>query len=184
MITDKDADLLKGVYIIIPAHNNLAVLKETLNSVCPGNCHVVVVDDGSKDGTTKWLAQTYPWVDVLQGTGNYWWTGSLSKGIDYAVKNKANYIFSLNADVTSSEKTILQLIKTSLAFDNSIVASIALDSQTRTTVRWAGSRFGKLVKWLPFHVSRYVYKSGVDISEIPESERRGFALNLSKSRMN
>lgn len=169
MITDKDTELLRDVYIIIPAHNNLMVLKETLYSICPSNCHVVVVDDGSTDGTTEWIEQNYPLIHVLQGTGNDWWTGSLSKGIKYAQNNNASYIFSLNADVTSSEKTILQLIKTSVANDNAIVGSIALDSHARTTVRWAGSRFSKFAKWLPFYVSRYVYKSGLDISEIPKT---------------
>ena len=57
MLGGRKANLLKGVYVIIPAHNNLAVLKDTLTSLYPSYCHVIVVDDGSSDGTKEWLMQ-------------------------------------------------------------------------------------------------------------------------------
>lgn len=65
------------VSVIIPAYNEYQFIGRTLESVrkqsVPG-CEVLVVDNGSNDGTSEAVAKYFPWVTVIEeptrGTNN------------------------------------------------------------------------------------------------------------------
>jgi GT2 family glycosyltransferase len=59
---------------------------------------VVVVDDGSIDGTAEAVQRNYPEVTLLYGDGNLWWAGAIALGMQYALDQQAEYIFWLNDD--------------------------------------------------------------------------------------
>jgi glycosyltransferase involved in cell wall biosynthesis len=44
--------------VVIPSHNSLSYLKEAIKSIALQDvaCEIIVVDDGSSDGTSEWLA--------------------------------------------------------------------------------------------------------------------------------
>ncbi|ESA32698.1 glycosyl transferase family 2 [Leptolyngbya sp. Heron Island J] len=74
--------------------------------------HIVVVDDGSSDGTPEYIAQFFPEVHLLHGDGNLWWTGAIATGMDYIHQQlKTNYIVWLNDDITLADDFIYQLIQ-------------------------------------------------------------------------
>jgi len=45
---------------------------------------VIVVDDGSTDGTSEYIGAQYKDVTVLKGDGNLWWSGAINMGAKYA----------------------------------------------------------------------------------------------------
>jgi len=56
------------VSVIVPTHNRLGYLRECLASVEAQTCppfEIIVVDDGSADGTVEWLQDTRPEVRVI-----------------------------------------------------------------------------------------------------------------------
>jgi len=59
---------------------------------------ILIVDDGSFDGTYEKLTKNYPSVQIIQGTGQLFWTGSMALGMSHALKQEADYIFWLNHD--------------------------------------------------------------------------------------
>lgn len=105
----------KLVFIIIPVHNRKTItlncLEHLANQGDLGNYQVVVVDDGSTDGTSQEIQTQYPQVSILYGDGNLWWTGAIKKGMEYAFKEKAEYIIWLNDDTLPNKNTINNLVK-------------------------------------------------------------------------
>lgn len=132
-----------AVFVIIPVHNRKAVTLQCLDHLeAQGDLdafQVVVVDDGSTDGTTEAIGQQYPHVHILQGDGNLWWTGAIEIGMHYAYQNGADYIFWLNDDTLPNPGTLNQLLSYCRMHPTAIASSqcnfngeLTYGGQTRT----------------------------------------------------
>ena len=136
--------MAKPIHLLIACHNNLAELKKLLTSVNQQTTKpksITIVDDGSTDGTSKYLEKEFPNIKVLHGNGNLWWTGSLNLGIQYLLdKNDSNqeYLLTINADCVVP-KNYFSCIK-SKQDQMTIVGSHIVDHKTKKT--WdLGERF-------------------------------------------
>lgn len=99
--------------VIIPVFNGINYTQKCLHKLFdlktklgnPGeHITIVVVDDGSTDGTTQWIMQNYPSVHLIQGDGSLWWSGGINKGVHYALKTlNSDYILWWNNDVFPRE---------------------------------------------------------------------------------
>jgi GT2 family glycosyltransferase len=47
---------------------------------------IVIVDDGSTDGSAEAILTNYPICTVLRGDGNLWWSGSINLGIEHVLR--------------------------------------------------------------------------------------------------
>ncbi len=90
------------VSIIIPVHNRKQITLECLRHLrhldILDRFQVIVIDDGSTDGTNIAIQQSYPEIILLEGDGNLWWTGSIALGMQYAFEQGAEYVIWLNDD--------------------------------------------------------------------------------------
>lgn len=112
---------MKRIALIFPVHNKLDYTKrcvELLNRLIsesnPKNSqiHIVIIDDGSTDGTEDWLRQNHPEVTLLKGDGNLWWSGGVNVGARYVIEeNKADYILLWNNDIAPDEDYFKELDK-------------------------------------------------------------------------
>jgi GT2 family glycosyltransferase len=59
---------------------------------------VIVVDDGSSDGTADAVERLFPQVILLKGNGNLWWAGGINMGMRHAYQKGAKYLIWLNDD--------------------------------------------------------------------------------------
>ena len=58
--------LPSGISVIIPSRDGLDLLRECLPALLAQEpSQVIVVDNGSRDQTTAWLAQTYPFIEAI-----------------------------------------------------------------------------------------------------------------------
>jgi GT2 family glycosyltransferase len=103
---------LEKLYIILPVYNRAELtLKfiESLKDQSFQNYCLLLVDDGSTDGTGQKVKENIPGAVVLKGKGDWWWAGSIQQAYYWLEKNaeKNSKIVIANDDLTF-EKDYLQ----------------------------------------------------------------------------
>jgi len=109
-----------NVALIMPVHNGLIHLKRFLPSVENAINKaseeteilytIIITDDGSTDGTSEWLRNNHPNIQILKGNGDLWWSGGVTKGAKYAIET-LNYggVLLWNNDILPHENYFRQL---------------------------------------------------------------------------
>jgi len=96
------APSIARTWIVIPVYNRrvitLACLQCLRDDGLLGHMSVIVVDDGSTDGTTEAIRRDFPEVIIVPGDGNLWWTGAIALGMREAMRRDAEFICWLNDD--------------------------------------------------------------------------------------
>ena len=97
--------MMPKVHILLPVHNRKALtqsLIECLVLQTYSNFHLLLIDDGSTDGTEEMVRAMVKDVTVIKGKGDWWWAGSLQQGIDWLKNNAINsddVVLMINDDV-------------------------------------------------------------------------------------
>mgnify|MGYP000128082403 CR=1 FL=1 len=88
--------------IVILAWNHIDDTLECLDSVLPAageNSRIIVVDNGSTDGTADWIREAYPQVEIISSPENVGIARGYNLGIARALDLGAEYIAVMNNDV-------------------------------------------------------------------------------------
>lgn len=92
-------------------YNGLGFLDDCLFSLASQthrDFEVVLVDNGSKDGSPEYIKENYPWVRLVRNDENLGFAGGTNVGIRAA---KGEYILTLNNDARADSRFIEELIK-------------------------------------------------------------------------
>lgn len=100
------------IYIIIVSYNGLEWLPACLKSA--EEYRVIVVDNGSTDGTPLFIKKNFPKVILLEQKENLGFGRANNLGISFALKENADFVFLLNQDAYLQGQTIEKLVKVSL----------------------------------------------------------------------
>ncbi|MEO1391452.1 MAG: glycosyltransferase family 2 protein [Cyanobacteria bacterium J06634_5] len=132
----KHPEPLNHTFIIVPVHNRKSTTLKCLAHLENQNdlnaYHVVIVDDGSIDGTAEAILKKYSTVSLLKGTGHLWWTGAIKLGMEYALSKGADYCVWLNDDTLPEPGAIQFLIDYCNQHPKTIAAANILDPHTHT----------------------------------------------------
>jgi GT2 family glycosyltransferase len=87
---------------------------------------VIICDDASTDNTSEIIKKEFPFVKVVSGNGNLWWSGGTNECVKEALKTagKEDYIFTLNNDTELLPDTLHNLIQFAQKNKNSIVGAV------------------------------------------------------------
>ncbi len=98
-IIDEDS---QGVYVVIPAYNEETTVSPVIEEVAKRGYHVVLVNDGSSDNTlenAKKSQKKYPnKIIIVSHIINRGLGAALNTGIEDALRHKAEYILTFDAD--------------------------------------------------------------------------------------
>jgi len=162
------------VHVLIPVHNRaattLACLSLLQNQTYP-NIRVVVVDDGSTDGTGEMVMGQYPGTEVIRGDGDLWWTGAMRVGVERILETaqEDDFVLAMNDDITFGEGLVSTLVETSVANGRAVTAPLCHEFGTDYYVVDGGC-----VTWRMFKNGHSMPTFPVG-GELPDTVRLDFA---------
>lgn len=87
------------------------------------NVHVTLMDDGSSDGTSEAVKESYPKVEILHGNGNLYWCGGMREAWKQAAVDDPDFYLLLNDDTMMYPHALGSLL-TICGSSNSLVIAI------------------------------------------------------------
>lgn len=98
--------MMQKVYILLPVHNRSIVTEHFIDCLAAqsySNYHLILIDDGSTDGTEEMVQAKIKNLTVLKGQGDWWWAGSLQQGISWLIHSEVedrDIVMFANDDIT------------------------------------------------------------------------------------
>ena len=123
-----------NISIVIPVHNRRELTHNCLLSLQKQtykNFSVIVVDDGSTDGTSEMMQKEFPEVTIIKGDGNLWWTQATNIGIKFSLQQTTDYIFTLNDDTEASEDLLEKMVQWSQQYPAALFGAFAKNKLTQ-----------------------------------------------------
>jgi len=106
----------QAIWTVVPTYNesdNIAILVEQILTIMP-SAHLVVVDDGSPDGTAKIVeafVQRDGRVHLLRRPKKLGYASAVVTGLQFALSNDASVIGYMDADLSHDPKALPLLIE-------------------------------------------------------------------------
>lgn len=140
--------------VVIPAFNESATIREVVEG-CLKYCDtVIVVDDGSTDGTSERLTETT--ASVLRNERNAGKAASLHNGFAHALSIGHGPVISMDGDLQHRPEEIPRLLEQAARFPNQlIIAARMLNRDQAPPVRRFANAFADFwVSWAAGHPVR------------------------------
>lgn len=121
--------MTEKVYILLPVHNRKETTRhfiECLRVQTYSNYHLILIDDGSTDGTTEMVLESLPGATVITGTGSWWWAGSLQRGFDWLESHlpaDTDFVLLINDDTTFANDYLECAVSVLRGFENAMLLS-------------------------------------------------------------
>ena len=100
--------------VVIPNWNGKDFISECLDSLTIQtykDFEIIVVDNGSTDGSKELIKQKYPEVSLIELDKNYGFAGGVNAGIKKALAGGAKYIVLFNNDAVADKNWLKRLIE-------------------------------------------------------------------------
>lgn len=138
-----------SVYVVVLNWNGWRDTLQCLNALAAvhyANLHIVVVDNGSTNDSVEQIRRTYPQIVVLETGKNLGFAGGNNPGIQYALRQNADFVWLLNND-TEPEPGALEPMVRKAQSDPQIgsVGSVLLDPDRSGALAWGG---GRVNRWI------------------------------------
>lgn len=106
------------VIVLILSYDGKYLLEDAVSSYLANtypNFEVVVIDNGSSDGTKTYVEHTFPKAKVIRLEKNQGYSGGFNFGLDYAFnQQKADYVLITNNDVKADANIVRALVEVAL----------------------------------------------------------------------
>lgn len=134
------------LYIVTPVFNRINFTKQylyALNNQTTRNFKIVIVDDGSTDGTSEMIKKNFPEVILLKEKGDLWWAEATNIGVKYSISNGANYVMTLNDDTLPKPDFIEKMLYWSSLNPDVLLGAAAL-SHSSSEIIFGGNN----ISWI------------------------------------
>lgn len=124
-------DTLKKIALVIPVHNRRETTLQGLRSLSRIDktglqLRIIVVDDGSTDGTSEMIRTEFPDVMLIAGTGNLHYAAGTNRGIESSLAWDPDYVVLMNDDSVFHEQFLQRMIATADSNPHSVIGALLL----------------------------------------------------------
>ncbi len=137
------------IYIVTPVFNRKAFTKNYLEALAQQTVKdfkVVIVDDGSTDGTSEMIEEFFPEVILLKEEGDLWWAEATNVAVKYALEHGAEYIMTLNDDTLPESDFMEKMIYWSMREPSALLGALAIDIDSEKPIASGWSHSWKTTK--------------------------------------
>ena len=172
-------DLARSYWVVIPAYNEAATVRDVAMRARQQCANVVVVDDGSTDSTVRAVAGLD--VTVLRNEENCGKAASLSCGFEHALAHGAIGVITLDADGQHAPEEIPSLVKQSLDDPNAFLIGARRRDQRRASFwRYVANRIADF--WIGWAAGQPIEDSQSGFRLYPVELLREVTLKHDRSR--
>ncbi|MBL19244.1 MAG: family 2 glycosyl transferase [Flavobacteriaceae bacterium] len=142
------------IYIVTPVFNRKAYTRDyliALSRQTVKDFKVVIVDDGSTDGTSKMIEKQFPNVILLKEQGDLWWSEATNIGVRYAINQGAVYVMTLNDDTLPATNFVEKMITWSRLKPCALLGALAINEKNNEIIyggeilNWKTGRFENIL---------------------------------------
>jgi len=140
---------LSTIYVVVPTFNRISYTERFLSCLRRQtftNFKVILVDDGSTDGTAAMVEQRFPGVHLIKGDGNLWWTGAINVGIKHVLvqASHADAVLVINDDLEVDPNYLEILYGLMKSTQKTLIGSVVVDIKNPDVI----ANGGVLINWL------------------------------------
>ncbi len=128
--------MLPQLHILLPVHNRRQVTERFIRCLkrqSYSNYILILLDDGSTDGTAEMVRQHIPATVHLRGNGSWWWAGALQQGFDAIDRQPGSETFDLliiNDDTEFGPAFLETGVELLASRERTLLMAIAYDRET------------------------------------------------------
>jgi glycosyltransferase involved in cell wall biosynthesis len=168
-----------GYWVVIPAYNEAATIRDVAFRTLWQSQQVIVVDDGSTDGTTEALLGLP--VTVLRTSTNCGKAASLWRGFQQALAAGASGVVTLDGDGQHMPEDIPRLVAEAASHPNQLIIGARRRDQRRTAFwRYVANRVADF--WVSWAAGYAFADSQSGFRVYPASLLRRVKINHGKAR--
>lgn len=164
----------KKIYILLPVHNRKSTTEKFIHCLLKQTFHnflLILIDDGSTDGTSEMVLLYLPETVVIKGKGKWWWGGSLHQGYKWLKKNTSHgedIVLIINDDVEFEPDFLENGIRFLETHEKALLLAQARSMQTKEL-----HDTGKKIDW-----KHFTFRNALDGEEIDCLATRGLFLKV------
>lgn len=104
---------MENLFVIVVTYNGIKWIDKCLGSIYQSTIPVttIVIDNNSSDNTVEYIKANFPMATLFDYQNNLGFGKANNIGIEYALKNNADYIYLLNQDAWVDPDTFESIIK-------------------------------------------------------------------------
>ena len=135
---------------------------ESLEKQLNLNQSILLIDNGSTDGSVSKISKLFPNIEILQLRNNFGFSGGMNKGLNHLKKDKPDFVIFMNNDIIASDSFLEKLLNGINQYGKNNILSPLICYHSDKDKIWYGG--GQIKLWRGKITHSYIRKKISDLN--------------------